>query len=303
MHIPDNMINGPICPVTAAVSAACIAGALVLAVKAKEKPPALKFGAVAALIFAAQMMNFPVLNGTSGHLLGAVLACAVLGTPFGVLAMSLVLAVQSLVFSDGGLTVLGANIINMAVVGSIAGAVFNKAVPQEKTNKPKFMNYAFLGAASWLSVVLASLACSIELAVSGTVEFSKVLPAMLGIHALIGIGEAVITTAVFYLFSMEAVRNSKSLPVGISLLAAGVIGLMLSPFASGFPDGLEWVAAKYQFLHESAPAFVSIMPGYTIPAAGNEVLSMGLAGLAGVAITFVLGAILARMAYARTGLK
>jgi len=294
MHIPDYMVKGPICPVTAVVTVAGIAAATFFAVKAKNKPSALKFGAVTAFIFAAQMMNFPVQNGTSGHLLGAVLACALLGTPFGIIAMSLVLGIQSLVFSDGGLTVLGTNILNMALVGGSMGAIFNKFVA-DKTDKMNLKNYSLLGILAWASVILASFSCSIELAVSGTVAFAKAVPAMVGIHALIGIGEAIVTLAVYYLFSFDYVKSSEKLSFGIPVIAAGLIGLILSPFASSFPDGLEWVAEKYQFLHESAPAFVSPLPDYTIPAITNQGLSTGAAGLTGVIITFVVATLLGKM--------
>lgn len=294
MHIPDHMIQGPICPVTAVAAAVGIGTAAYFAVKAKNKPSALKFGAAAAFIFAAQMMNFPVQNGTSGHLLGAVLACALLGTPFGIIAMSLVLAIQTLVFSDGGLTVMGANIVNMALIGGSMGAIFNK-VAGDKIQKMNLKGYSILGILAWASVVFAALACSLELAVSGTIAFSKAAPAMIGVHALIGIGEAVLTLAVYYLFSFEAVKASEKLSYGVPVVTAGIIGLLLSPFASGFPDGLEWVAERYQFLHESAPAFVSPLPDYAVPAVANQAVSTGLAGLTGVILTFIIGALIGKM--------
>jgi len=294
MHIPDHMVQGPICPVTAVVAVAGIGTAAFFAVKAKNKPSALKFGAVAALIFAAQMMNFPVQNGTSGHLLGAVLACALLGTPFGIIAMSLVLGIQTLVFSDGGLAVMGTNILNMALVGGSMGAIFNKIVG-DKTEKMSLKNYSILGGLAWVSVIMASLACSLELALSGTVAFAKAAPAMMGVHALIGIGEAMVTLVVYYLFSLEPVKTSEKLSFGVPIVVAGIIGLLLSPFASGFPDGLEWVAEKYQFLHESAPAFVSPLPDYAIPAVANQTISTGLAGLTGVILTFIIGAFVGKM--------
>ena len=114
MHIPDSMLQGAVCPVTAAVSVAGVLAAAWLVMKAEHKPTAGRFAAVVALIFAGQMMNFPIMDGTSGHLLGGVLAAAVLGTPLGVLAIALVVTIQSLVFSDGGVNVLGANMFNGA---------------------------------------------------------------------------------------------------------------------------------------------------------------------------------------------
>ncbi len=293
MHIPDHMLHGQICPVTAAVSALGIAGAAIMAIRAKEKPTASRFGAVAALIFAAQMMNFPIQNGTSGHLLGGVLASALLGIPFGVLATALVLLIQCFVFSDGGASVLGANILNMALIGAGVGGLFFKQFAGASAKNSTF-RLSSLGVAGWLSVILAALACSIELSISGAIPFTKVAGAMLGTHALIGIGEGLITVAVYRVLSSEALSSSPKWNVGVPLLAAVTIGTLLSPFASGFPDGLEWVAEKYQFLHEAAPAFVSPLPDYAVPALQNGIISTGLAGLIGVGLTFALGWFLAR---------
>jgi cobalt/nickel transport system permease protein len=238
MHIPDSMLQGSICPVTVTVSTAGIIAAAYFGHKAKDKPSAARFGAVTALIFAGQMMNFPIMNGTSGHLLGGVLAASLLGTPFGVLAIALVAVVQSLVFSDGGVTVLGANIFNMAILGAGVGGTLHAMLSDRWQGA--YGNYAATAVASWLSVLLASFAVSVELAVDGQIAFFKVVPAMLGTHALIGIGEAVITVAgCLLLFENTASTRTVRGQAAVPLTAAAVIALMLSPFASGFPDGLE----------------------------------------------------------------
>jgi len=123
MHIPQNLLNGSICPITATLSVLCLTGAAWAAYRSGKKPDALRFAAVSAFIFAAQMMNFPISGGTSGHLLGGVLASALLGAPFGILALALVVAVQAVVFADGGLNVLGANVFNMAILGAGLGGL------------------------------------------------------------------------------------------------------------------------------------------------------------------------------------
>ncbi|MFH0984139.1 MAG: energy-coupling factor ABC transporter permease [Candidatus Omnitrophota bacterium] len=293
MHIPAHMLHGQICPVTAAVSALGIASAAIMVIRSKEKPSASRFGAVAAFIFAAQMMNFPIQNGTSGHLLGGVLASALLGVPFGVLATALVLLVQCLVFSDGGVSALGANIFNMALIGAgVGGFLFKQFAGASEKNS--VFRLSSLGVAGWLSVILAALACSIELGISGTVPFARVAGAMLSVHALIGMGEGLITVAVYRFLSAESLSTSPKWNVGAPLLAAGIIGTLLSSFASGFPDGLEWVAEKYRFLHEAAPTFVSPLSGYAVPALPDGMLSTGLAGLAGVLLVFALGWLLAK---------
>lgn len=120
MHIPDSMLQGNVCSATAAVSVLGLVAAAYYGLKG-QRPSASRFAAVTALIFAGQMMNFPVQYGTSGHLLGGVLAAHLLGTPFGVLSVALVVVIQSLVFADGGVTVLGANVLNMAIIGAGLG--------------------------------------------------------------------------------------------------------------------------------------------------------------------------------------
>jgi cobalt/nickel transport system permease protein len=276
------MVSGAVCPVTAMVAAAGIGGAAWAAARSEDKPDATRFAATSALVFAAQMMNFPVQSGTSGHLIGGVLAAALLGTPFAVLAISLVLAVQCLVFSDGGLSVLGANVVNMSLVGAGLGGLLAGRL---KSRSPGSL--ARLGLAAWASVVLAALGCSIELALSGAVPFPVSAPAMLGTHAVIGVGEALITVLAFSVFYAPATASRKTALV--PAVAAVVIALVLSPFACGYPDGLEWVSGRLGFLHESAPAFVAPLAGYSLPVSLPAFLSTGLAGLAGVLVVFALG--------------
>jgi len=293
MHIPNGMLQGGICPVTAVVS---IIGVGVVGFKAffaKYKPSATRFASITALIFASQMINFPISGGTSGHLLGGVLAVALLGVPFGILSMALVVATQCLAFSDGGFTVLGANILNMAIIGTGLGGIIHSAFAKRfPSNSPQYM--VGLGFAAWISVMLAAFACSAELAISGTIPFFRVIGAMFGTHALIGIGEGLITVAVCFALASKPVNISQRRSVAVPLIASGIIATILSPFASRLPDGLEWVAQKYAFLHESAPTFVSPLPDYAVPAISNEVLTTGLAGIIGIAITFFIAWIVAR---------
>lgn len=286
MHIPDHMLNGTVCPITAAViSVAGVTAAVVLAVKSKEKPSPLKFAAVAMLVFAAQMMNFPVLNGTSGHFLGATFAVLLLGIPFGILSTAMVLVVQCLAFGDGGLTVLGVNILNMALVGAVPGAILT-FIFRSKFSFNKVQKNILLFTGSWLSVVLASFFCSAELGISGTINFTTVFSSMVGVHSIIGIFEGIITVALYSVATSEKVRKSEKLSIGIFAISALIIGLVLSPFANGFPDGLEWVAEKYAFLTESAPLFASPFNDYSLSSINNEILAVGVAGFIGVIITF-----------------
>jgi cobalt/nickel transport system permease protein len=275
------MMNGAVCPVTAVAAATGIAGAAWAAAKSEIKPDAVKFASVSALIFAGQMMNFPISGGTSGHLMGGVLAAALLGTPFGVLAIALVLGVQCLLFSDGGLAVLGANVLNISLIGAGIGGLL-AGHPGDRSPS----SLARLGFAAWASVVLAALACSIGLALSGTVPFSLSAPAMLATHAVIGLGEALITVFAFSLLHAPVADSRKTALV--PAVAAILIALVLSPFASGFPDGLESVAGKLGFLHASAPAFAAPLADYALPVSLPATVSTGLAGLAGVLAVFAL---------------
>ena len=198
MHIPDGFISAPVATVGCVVAAGCIA----YAVKATNKKVGEKeiplMGVLAAFIFAAQMLNFPVVGGTSGHLIGAALAAILLGPWAAILIMTCVLAVQCLIFQDGGLFALGANIFNMGIVASFIGYYVHRGGAFLFGGHKKGTLVSG-GLAACLSVVAASVACAFELAVSGTVPLSAALPAMAGVHALIGIGEGLITAAVLAL--------------------------------------------------------------------------------------------------------
>jgi len=195
MHIPDGFVS----TTTAAATWAISAGGVGYAVRRvnreiKERQVPL-MGVSAAFIFAAQMMNFPVAGGTSGHLLGGALVAILLGPWAATLVLTSVLAVQALVFQDGGLLALGANIFNMAIVGVFIGWGVYVTLKRVLGDGPwATMVSGF--AASWLSVVVASVVAAIELAVSGTSPLGVALPAMGMVHMLIGIGEGLITVAV-----------------------------------------------------------------------------------------------------------
>jgi cobalt/nickel transport system permease protein len=150
-------------------------------------------GVTAAFIFAAQMLNFPVAGGTSGHFLGAVFSSVLLGPWAGFIILTLVLIVQCLGFADGGLTALGSNVFNMAVIGALGGYTIFSVVYSSLRKSEKGFIIA-LAVSSWASIVLGASAAAIELALSGTSPLTIALPAMAGIHAIIGIGEAIITT-------------------------------------------------------------------------------------------------------------
>jgi cobalt/nickel transport system permease protein len=193
LHIPDGFLNLPVIAVTWILAIALIAISLNRVQAEYQEKAVPLMGVCAAFIFAAQMINFPIPGGTSGHLLGGTLAGALLGPWAGTLVMTVVFIVQAVVFQDGGLTVLGANIFNMGLIGTFAGYYLYRAIRFAiGRNKLSGMSVG-AAVAAWASVMIAAIACAIQLAVSGTVPLAVAIGAMVTWHVLIGIGEAAIT--------------------------------------------------------------------------------------------------------------
>lgn len=153
-----------------------------------------RMGMVAALIFAAQMFNFPISSGTSGHLIGGVFASVILGPFAGAIVIAAVLSVQMLFFADGGLLAIGANIINMAFFGTILAYYIYYLL------KRVWPEWLAIMIAAWASVIMAALACAIEIGFSGIYPLQLVIPAMLKVHAIIGISEALISLVLLKAF-------------------------------------------------------------------------------------------------------
>src|SRR4029453_8230732 len=211
MHIPDGFLD----PGVAAVAGVLSAGAVVYGLRRAEATlddrtvPLL--GVTGAFVFAAQMLNFPVAGGTSGHLPGAALARILLGPWLACLVMTVVLTTQAFVFADGGISALGANVLNMGIIGAL-GVGFLMVWARHVLPRTRAGFLAAVAGGSWLAVMAGAAATALELAASGTVPLGTVLPAMLGVHALIGIGEAVTTVA-----AVSAVLTSRP-----DLVAGGV---------------------------------------------------------------------------------
>ncbi len=259
-------------------------------------------GIMAAFIFAGQLINFPVAGGTSGHLLGGALAAIVLGPWAGMLVMASVVGLQALLFQDGGLVVMGANIFNMGLLTALIGFGLYRAVAQ----RGRSLRLAVAGLAAWLSVIAGALLTALQLWLSGTSPLEIVVPAMLGVHAVIGIGEALITVAALAfitqmrpdLLGTEAVKARGGIGWIMAGLAIAVAVVFLSPLASGNPDGLERVAADLGFIEQGLEAPYKLLPAYTIPLFGETGISTILAGAIGViiiiAITIGLGWVIRR---------
>jgi cobalt/nickel transport system permease protein len=192
LHIPDGFLSAPVAGLMYVLAIAVLAVAVWRTNQTLDERTVPLMGVLAAFIFAGQMMNFPVAGGTSGHLLGGALAAILLGPWAAILVMSAVIGVQALIFQDGGLAVLGANTFNMGVLTAFTGyAIFRLAVSFAGGRRPALLIGAFV--AAWVSVMAAALATTVQLALSDTSPWSVAFPAMMGVHALIGIGEGLIT--------------------------------------------------------------------------------------------------------------
>jgi cobalt/nickel transport system permease protein len=193
VHIPDGFINASTSLGAGAVAAGGLGVSLRRTAQTLQEKQAPLAGLVAAYIFAVQMLNFPVAAGTSGHLLGGALAAVLVGPWAGAICVAVVLLVQGLLFADGGLTALGLNITNMAIVATFGGyaafLLLRRLLPASRSAAA-----AAAGVAAGISVVLASVAFVVEYAIGGTdAPVGTVFAAMVGVHTLIGVGEGIIT--------------------------------------------------------------------------------------------------------------
>lgn len=309
LHIPDGFLAPEVS------IALWVATAMVLAVALRRissdsrraSARTVLMGIAGAFIFAAQMFNFPVAAGTSGHLLGGVLAGVLLGPWAGSIVMATVIGIQALLFQDGGLLVLGANIFNMGVIGTLGGSLVARAAT-EVLGGGRRGQFVGVGLAAWLSVLAAAGLTTLQLGLSGTTDIGIGLPAMLGTHALIGIGEALITIGAIGFISASApdILNERAATRGASTgrrIALGtaiavVIVSLASLFASASPDGLERVAEDLGFLDRGqAPAF-ELLPEYSIPGLDGTA-SSAAAGVLGVVIVVVILLVLGRIAARR----
>jgi cobalt/nickel transport system permease protein len=304
MHIPDGFLDARTLLTTAGLAAVAVSVAL-REVRRNLPPRRVPLvGLTAAFVFAAQMLNFPVAAGTSGHLIGAALASVLLGPAAAVVAMTAVLILQALMFADGGITALGANVLNLAVIAPlVAHAVFRAVRAASGTELRGTLLAA--GFAAWCSTVTAALACAIQLAVSGVAAWGAVLAAMGGVHMVIGLGEAVITMLILAAVARtrpELVATARPAATGgprtlaYGALVCTALMVALAPFASSAPDGLERVAERFDFAVRATAAQPAPLPGYTFVPLGNAApwLATMLAGAAGALVAFGVAWLVAR---------
>ena len=303
LHIPDGFLSTPIALVGWVLAVALIAMALrqTRTQLGERQVPVL--GVLAAFIFAAQAINFPVAGGTSGHLLGGALAAIVLGPWAAVLVMTAVVGLQGLLFQDGGLIVMGWNIVNMGILTAFIGVAVLRIV-EGIFGKSRTTLIVGGALAAWLSVEAGALATALQLALSGTSPLGIALPAMLGVHALIGVGEAIITVGALVLISQtrpDLLKMGESAPgtrsagfVGAGLVVAVVVASM-SFLASPAPDGLERVATDNGFIGSALGPYFTVLPDYTIPFIGNSTVSGIVAVVLGTLLVFTIATVVGRV--------
>ena len=293
MHVPDGFINAPVSIGTGVISFATL-WAYVRSAKSlvADKLIALT-GMMSALIFVLQMINFPIAAGTSGHLLGGALAVIVLGPNLGIICISIVVVIQSLLFADGGLSALGINVLNMAIITSLVGWLTISSW-KKLFGEANISIISGSIVAGILSVVFSSIAFVFEYALGGTVSvpLSSVLIAMVSSHLLIGLGEGVITALIvslllrvrsdlIYIKTNNDKKNSKSSFYGLFIFLLLCLTL-ITPYASSSPDGLESVAGDFGFSEDSG--IVLLLEDYGISGLNNDFLSTALSAVLGVVV-------------------
>jgi cobalt/nickel transport system permease protein len=254
-------------------------------------------GMMSALIFVLQMINFPIAAGTSGHLLGGALAVIVLGPRLGLICLSVVVIIQSLLFADGGLSALGVNVLNMAIVTSATSWFIVKYwIKFIGKNKTSIVSVSVL--AGILSVVFSSIAFTIQYAIGGTISIpvGTVLLAMVTTHFIIGFGEGVITALIITLLIrvrpdlIYAYERSDENTTKVSFYGLFIILILLfslvTPFASSSPDGLESVAEEFGFTQTDG--IVLLLDDYGISAVNNDFISTVLSALLGVTVLAIM---------------
>lgn len=291
LHIPDGFLSIPVSAVgwlLLIVLTGCALKQLGSRVDERQIP---LLGIMAAFVFAAQMLNFPVAGGTSGHLLGAALVAIILGPWAMIVVMTCVIGVQALLFQDGGLLALGFNVINMGVLSGLVGYTIYSWISGLRPAS-SVMRLVAAGIGAWSGVIAAAAATALQLAISGTSPLSITLPAMVGVHVLIGIGEALITVAALtFIHQTRPDLLNPAVPAprhGSRPIAAGfLIALALtfaSPLADPNPDGLERVAEDQGFIETAQEPAYQLLPDYTVPFVESEILTVILAGVIGVIV-------------------
>lgn len=312
MHIPDGFLDAGTSVGTGVIAAGGVGVALRQTGRSLTSDRRIPLAGIsAAMIFVLQMLNFPVALGTSGHLLGGALAAILLGPWMGILVLSVVVGVQALIFADGGVSALGSNLLNMAMVTVLVGwTVFRLVRLITPARRWAVVIATFF--AGLMSVVASAVAFTIEYALGGQggAPLGSVFTAMTSVHLLIGLGEGLISAMIIGgvlstrpdivagasdLGGSPVAGNRGAVVGGVSLLVLLVLGV--APFAASTPDGLERVAIELGFDESAMEHRLSDSPlaDYGIPGLGDSVLAVGVAGLVGALVVGLLVLIVTRL--------
>jgi cobalt/nickel transport system permease protein len=281
MHIPDGFLSTPVWVTLDALSVPAVVYLVRRAESNLEEARIPLLGVMGAFVFAAQMINFPVGVGTSGHLIGSALLAYTLGPAPAVVVMTAILAVQALIFQDGGVLALGANVFNMAFAGLLAAWLPYRYLGQSRFRKASL----FLGGA--LSVLVSASLAITELRLSGVVMPSPVIAVSFGLFAISAILEGAITVSVVGAIgnlNERWVRKPAGAPVltGIATVAVllAAVGVL---FASTLPDGLDSLAHQLGITHRET-AIAAPLAGYEFPGLNDAWQRKAVAGLVGLAV-------------------
>lgn len=292
MHIPEGVLSESTSMVTTVGALTSGVGIMSAILRVKIKPSMVQLGTVAAFVFAGQMINYPILPGVSAHLLGTTLAVVLLGVPWGILTMSLVLGMQCLLFSDGGLFALGSNIINMALIGGVVSGLGVRWAHASDRNV--FLKY---GVVAFLATMAMAISCGGMLLLSHkTLVGSGLMRDLMWTHIFVGLGEAFLTVGVLQVLAfLKPYVYRWNIRLFIWALSAAIL-LILSAMGSGWPDGLMHIMQKYSLLTGAEIWWLSLWPDYSVMPIMGGVGATGMAVMIGMIIVGGLMAALGLLA-------
>jgi cobalt/nickel transport system permease protein len=287
VHVPDGFLSAGVAAATWAGGAGSLAFALRAEKRCAEPAPAGTLGALAAFVFAGQLVNVPLLPGTSGHLVGGTLAAAIVGPGRGLVVMAVVLAVQALLFQDGGITAYGANLLAMGGAGAVGGHAVAALVGRFRPGLPGLVAGSVIGA--FVATLAGAAFVALALAASGLYPASLVLPVMLSLHVPVALGEAALTGAILatvvrwrpdLVRGLQGGRSVRAPALGLLVVALS-FAAFAAPLASPLPDALESAAERLGFAGAARALWPAPAPDYAPAWLAAGRLTTALVGLAG----------------------
>jgi cobalt/nickel transport system permease protein len=303
MHIPDGFLGAGVAAGTWVAGAGTLAWSLRAQKSLPERVPAGTLGALSAFVFAAQLVNVPLVPGTSGHLVGGMLVAAIVGPSRGLVVMAVVLAVQALLFQDGGVTAFGANLLAMGGAGCLGGHAVASLVTRLRPGVRGLVAGPVAGA--FVGTLLGAAFIAVSLALSGLYPASEVLPVLLSLHVPIALLEGALTGAILgtvLRWRPDLVRGlqaggasaSRGAPALGVLVVALAVAAFLAPMASPLPDGLESAAERLGFAEAARALWPAPAPDYELPWVALGRAGAAFAGVVGTLAAAVLAWALSR---------